>query len=108
MDLVNQIIQAIIDNFDFAYMFVINVLTYLIIKLVDYLNKDKNISTLVKRICLVVSIIIVTTIYVLTDATETKVLINSAILSPVFYSWILRPILKKFNIGYKEYDKTLN
>lgn len=108
MDFVNQIIQAIIDNFDFAYMFVINVLTYLIIKLVDYLNKDKNVSTLIKRLCLVFSIIIVSIVYYLTDSIEIKILINSAILSPVFYSWVLRPILKKFKIGYKEYDNTLN
>lgn len=108
MEIVNQIIQAIVDNFDFAYMFIINVLTYIIIKVVDYLNKDKNVSTLIKRLCLVASIIIVTVLYVFTSDIDSKVLINSAILSPVFYSWVLRPILKKFKIGYKDYDKTLN
>lgn len=107
MEIVNQIIQAIVDNFDFAYMFIINVLTYIIIKVVDYLNKDKNVSTLIKRLCLVASIIIVTVLYVFTSDIDSKVLINSAILSPVFYSWVLRPILKKFKIGYKDYDKTL-
>lgn len=108
MEYIDRIIQAIIDNFDFAYMFVINVLTYILIKFIDYINKDKNVSTLVKRCCLLFSIVIVSILYILTDDVNMKVLINSAILSPVFYSWILRPILKKFNIGYKEYDKTLN
>lgn len=107
MEHIDSIIQAIIDNFDFAYMFVINVLTYLLIKFIDYINKDKNVTTLVKRICLLVSIVIVTVLYLLVDDVNTKVLINSAILSPVFYSWVLRPILKKFKIGYKEYDETL-
>lgn len=107
MNYTEEIINSIIANFDFAYMITINVLTYLLIKLVDYINKDKNVSTLLKRIMLVISIIIVTVLYIITDYQNYQVLINSAILSPVFYSWVLRPVLKKFNIGYKEYDKTL-
>lgn len=108
MNFVEIIIENIIANFDFSYMLAINILTYLIIKLVDYLNKEKAVSTLWKRIILIISIIILTTIYVLTGYTEYKILINSAIAAPVFYSWVLRPILKKFKISYKQYDETLN
>ena len=108
MELVEKFIDLIISNFDFSYMITINVLTYIIIKGLDYLNKDKNVKTITKRIVLVISIIIVTLSYILTDYQDYTVLINSAICAPVFYSWVLRPILIKCNIGYKKYDDTLN
>lgn len=31
-----------------------------------------------------------------------KILFNSAILSPVFWSWVIKPICKYFNIDYKD------
>lgn len=108
MDYIQTILDSIIANFDFAYMLIVNILTYGIIKLIDYLNKDKNVSTLVKRIVLVCCIIVITLVYILIGYEDYKILVNSAIAAPVFYSWVLRPILKKFKIGYKEYDETLN
>ena len=107
MEYVQGIIDNIIANFDFAYMLIVNILTYGVIKLIDYLNKDKNVSTLVKRIVLVCCIIIITLVYVLIGYEDYRILLNSAIAAPVFYSWVLRPILKKFKIGYKEFDETL-
>ena len=108
MNFIEKLLDLIVSNFDFSYMITINVLTYIIIKGLDYLNKDKNVKTITKRIVLVISIIIVTVSYILTDYQDYTVLINSAICAPVFYSWILRPILIKCNIGYKKYDDTLN
>lgn len=108
MELIEKLLDLIVSNFDFSYMITINVLTYIIIKGLDYLNKDKNVKTITKRIVLVISIIIVTVSYILTDYQDYTVLINSAICAPVFYSWVLRPILIKCNIGYKKYDETLN
>ena len=108
MELIEKLLDLIVSNFDFSYMITINVLTYIIIKGLDYLNKDKNVKTITKRIVLVISIIIVTVSYILTDYQDYTVLINSAICAPVFYSWVLRPILIKCNIGYKKYDDTLN
>ena len=108
MEFIEKILNAIIDNFDFAYMVTINVLTYIIIKCLDYINKTKNVTTIEKRIALLSSIVIVTIGYILSDYQNYIVLLNSAICAPVFYSWVLRPILIKFNIGYKQYDETLN
>ena len=108
MDFIEKLLDLLTTNFDFSYMITINVLTYIIIKGLDYLNKDKNVKTITKRIVLVISIIIVTVSYILTDYQDYTVLINSAICAPVFYSWVLRPILIKCDIGYKKYDDTLN
>lgn len=108
MELIEKLLDLIISNFDFSYMITINVLTYIIIKVIDYINKNKNVTTLEKRIALLASIIIVTSCYLLSGYKDYIVLLNSAICAPVFYSWVLRPILIKFNIGYKQYDETLN
>lgn len=102
-----QIFDIIFNNFDFAYMIIINVLTYCIIKVIDQLNGSKDVSVNIKRLCLIISIILVTIMYLITGYENKIVMINSAILSPVFYSWVLRPILKKLNIGYKQIDKDL-
>lgn len=107
MELIEKLLNLIIENFDFSYMITINVLTYIVIKLIDYFNKQKKVKTYIKRIVLVVSIIIVSTTYILTGYENYTVLINSSICCPVFYSWVLRPILIKLNIGYKQYDDVL-
>lgn len=101
-----NLIPQIVDNFDFVFMFVVNVLTYLIIKLIDVLNKTAPVSTLVKRIVLVVVILACTITYGLVGDFSIK-LINSAIAAPVFYSWVLKPILKKFGINYSTLDDYL-
>lgn len=108
MEYIQGMIDNIIANFDFAYMISVNVLTYMIIKLVDYLNKEKSVSTLIKRVILVCCVAVLALIYILAGYTNYVILLNSAIAAPVFYSWVLRPILKKFKIGYKEFDETLN
>lgn len=108
MELIEKFIDLIVSNFDFSYMITINVLTYIIIKCLDYVNKKKNVKTIEKRIALLASIVLITTCYLLSGYNDYIVLLNSAICAPVFYSWVLRPILVKFNIGYKQYDETLN
>ena len=63
MEYISQIINQIINNFDFSYMFIVNVLTYIIIKIIDYLNGNAKVHKLVKRMCLLISIIFVAIIY---------------------------------------------
>jgi len=107
MDYFSTILDNIIANFDFAYMISVNILTYIIIKFVDYFNKDKSVSTFIKRLILICSIVIICVAYIFIGYDNYVVLLNSSIAAPVFYSWVLRPILKKFKIGYKEYDNNL-
>ena len=84
-------------------MLSINILTYLIIKCIDYFNKQKKVKLIIKRIVLIICTIICCVIYKLTGAIENSgVLINSTIAAPVFYSWVIKPILEKYNINYKK------
>lgn len=106
--IVTNIINQVLSNFDFTYMLVINILTYIIIKVIDYINKDKAVSTWAKRLVLLIASIIVFILYYVTDYNNIVVLINSTIVTPVFWSWVLKPILNKFGMDYKKFDNTLN
>lgn len=101
----NYILQQVIDNFNFAYMIIVNLITYFVIKAIDYLNGDKAVKTITKRIVLLLTIIVSFIIYKGFTEIDTIVLINSSVLAPVFWSWILRPIMKKFGLGYKTFDE---
>ena len=105
--MLEDIINRIFENFDFSYMLVINILTYIIIKVIDYANGEKILSTLMKRVCLCCSILLVSIIYWVIGYENYTCLVNSAIASPVFYSWCLKPILKHYKIGYNDLSNTL-
>lgn len=100
-EIINNIITTIISSFDFAYCISVNVLTYLIIKIIDSLNGKKIVSTWSKRIVLLVVIFSTGVLYNLIGC-DNKVLLNSAILAPVFWSWIIKPVCKYFKIDYKD------
>lgn len=105
---INNIINQVLSNFDFAYMVVINIMTYIVIKIIDMINKDKVVGTWTKRFVLVMSALIVFTLYYITEYDNIVVLVNSTIATPVFWSWVLKPILNKFGLDYKKIDNTLN
>lgn len=106
--IITNIVNQVLSNFDFAYMLVINILTYIIIKVLDYINKDKAVKTWTKRLVLLIASIIVFILYYITDYNNIVILINSTIVTPVFWSWVLKPILNKFGMDYKKFDNTLN
>ena len=105
-EIIHNIINLIITNFDFGYCAVINVATYLIIKFIDDINGDKVVPVWGKRLILIISIIVIGTVYYFIDHNP-KILLNSSILAPVFWTWILKPICKKLNIDYKKMDDVM-
>lgn len=104
---IDVIVSGILNNFDFGFMFIVNVLTYIVIKVIDYFNGDNKVPTWQKRCVLVISIFTMTMIYIASGYDNTIMLVNSAILAPVFWSWVVSPILKKFGVGYKDIDNTI-
>ncbi len=97
-----QIYNILLENFDISYMLSINILTYMIIKFIDFLNGDKKLKLIYKRLVLILSTIVCCIIYHFVTDLETRVLVNSTIAAPVFYSWVMKPLLTKYNIGYKK------
>lgn len=104
---IDVIVSGILNNFDFGFMFIVNVLTYIVIKVIDYFNGDNKVPTWQKRCILIISIFTMAMIYIASGYDNTIMLVNSAILAPVFWSWVVSPILKKFGVGYKDIDNTI-
>ena len=101
MEIISNTIQTTLDSFDFAFCIIVNVLTYLIITVINDIKKPKVLTTLNKRLVLLGVILLTGMIYYFIKS-DIRTIINSAILAPVFWSWILKPICKKFDIDYKK------
>lgn len=102
VNIINDIINQVINNFDFTYMLTINIFTYIIIKLIDEFNGDKVVKPVYKKLILLLSSIILLVIHLCLDIKDINILINSTIAAPVFWSWCVKPILNKYNLNYKE------
>ena len=61
MEMLEEFIKELLSHFDFAYMFAVNVLTYLLIKGIDSVNGDKAVSTAVKRLIAVLILLLLPT-----------------------------------------------
>lgn len=92
-----QIIYNLVNNFDFAYMLVINILTYFINKYTPIVK----FGTWPKRIVFIAIMLLITAIYYFAGYTNYIILINSAIAAPVAWSWVFKPILNKLKLDYK-------
>ena len=92
MEIINNIIETTLNSFDFAYCISVNILTYLIINIINSRNGNIDMKVWSKRIILLVSIIIVGAVYYFNNS-DIKLIINSA---------ILEPICKHFKIDYKQ------
>ena len=101
MEYVSQIINTTIESFDFSFCITVNILTYLIIKIIDELNGYRKVTTWIKRLVMLITVITISIAYYITG-NNPKLIINSAILAPVFWSWIGKPICDKLNIGYRK------
>ncbi len=97
-----QIINQLINNFDFSLMLAINVATYAMIKIIDDINGDKIPTTWQKRFVFIVMSTIMSIIYACTSNVSINIIINSCIVAPVAWSWLAKPIAKKLGIDYKK------
>ncbi len=103
MEYITSAIETTLSSFDFAFCIVVNVLTYLIIKWLSESKFKFKISTWRKRIILIISIIVVSIVYSIFGV-DNRLILNSAILAPVTWSWIFRPICEKFGLNYVKDD----
>ena len=99
--MIESIIQTTLESFDFSYCIVVNVLTYIIIRIITEYKPKWNLTTWNKRVVLLCTLFSTGVVYY-TIGSDVKLLFNSAILTPVFWSWVMKPICKVFNIDYKD------
>ena len=105
---IDSIINSMLSQFDFSYMLAINIVTYIFIQIWDNLNGEKLLTTWEKRLMMLIATAIVLFSYKLCHYDNNIMLINSTIAAPVFWSWVLKPILNKLGIDYKKIDDSLN
>lgn len=101
--MIEDIIKTTLDSFDFGFCIIVNVLTYLIIKWLSESKFKFKITTWNKRLILIIVILIISIVYYLFNV-DTKLIFNSAILAPVAWSWVFRPICEKFKLNYIKDD----
>lgn len=99
MEIISGIIQTTLASFDFAYCITVNILTYLIIG--GLAKKKKPLAKWGKRIVLLICVIVLGTIWYFATK-DIRLVLNSAILAPVFWSWVMKPICKYFKLDYKD------
>ena len=101
MEVIYNTIQTTLNSFDFAYCIIVNVLTYLIINIINSRNGNIDMKKWSKRIVLLLCIVVVGSFYYFTGS-DIKLVLNSSIITPVFWSWIMKPICIHFKIDYKQ------
>lgn len=99
---IDNIINTTLNSFDFALVISINIATYIIIKTIDDINGEKEVKRWVKRLVMIICSIVISTIYSIFDFCDNRLILNSAILAPVFWNWIGKYIVKKFGIDYRK------
>ena len=101
MEVIYNTIQTTLNSFDFAYCIIVNILTYLIINIINSRNGNIDMKKWSKRMILLLCIVIVGCFYYFTGS-DIKLVLNSAVIAPVFWSWIMKPICRHFKIDYKQ------
>lgn len=95
----DTLLSQLVSNYNFNFILSINIISYLIIQLLHKIMfTPKGIKIL---ITILVSIAMGIVYYFISDM-NTEVLINSAILAPLAWDWVFKPILNKIGIDYKE------
>lgn len=100
---IESFVKELLSHFDFAYMLIVNIVTYLVIKVIDNLNGDKAVPTWGKRTVSVISGIALgcAACYLGGDKIT---LFYSFFVSLVSWDIIFKPLLKKLGdkIDYKK------
>lgn len=105
---IDSIINSMLSQFDFSYILAINIVTYIFIQIWDNVNGEKLLTTWEKRLMMLVATAIVLFSYKLCHYDNNIMLINSTIGAPVFWSWVLKPILSKLGVDYRKIDNSLS
>ena len=105
MEYISEIINTTLLSFDFAYCIIVNILTYLVIKIISE-KRDKAIKTNNKRLILLICILLTGVVYYAIGQ-DIRLIINSGILATVSWDIVFKPICKKFRIDYKKVDKDM-
>lgn len=105
--MIQELGSFILNNFDFGFVISVNIITYAIIKIIESITKKQ-----VKKLFKIIATIIVTIgfdfICIKYTEIDKQILLNSSILAPVAWDWVIKPLCKLIKIDYKNLDKENN
>ena len=105
MDIQESVLSQILNSLDFGFIFMINLITYLVIKTIEDTIIKKAMSKLIKILITFVIGILVSFVVLQIGETKPVVIFYSFFFSLISFDYIFKPILKKFNIAnYKSKD----
>ena len=95
-----ELLDIILNNFDFGLIISINVLVYIFIKITGLISPNIINFKWYKIVCTIIICVGFGLLYrQITDIEGTK-LLNSCICAPVIWDWVLKPIVQKLKIDY--------
>ena len=97
-----QLFNQLINDFNITIIFIINIFTYIVIKCIEDINKEKSITIWQKRFIFVIVSIVMGCINCVYTDIPINIIINSCIVAPVSWSWLIKPIIIKLGIDYKK------
>lgn len=100
MEVLNNIIETTANSFDFSFCIVCNVVIYFVITIVSDIYNGSPVKEWTKRLITLIVIVIMGILYCL-DTANYRVVLNSAIITPVFWTWVIKPIIKFIGYDYK-------
>lgn len=102
--MIKELGSFILNNFDFGFVISINIITYAIVKIIENITK-KQVKKLFKIIATIIITIIFDFVFIKYTEIDKQILLNSSILAPVAWDWVIKPICKLIKIDYKNLDK---
>ena len=110
MEIINTFIAELLSKFDFQYMLVVNIATYMIIKVIDIVNDEKAVPTWLKRAIAFIVGIAIGLVIVLVGNANFVTIFYSFFISLVSWDTIFKPILNRLsgNLNYYKDNKDSN
>lgn len=97
--MIESVFDYTLNNFNFGYVISINLISYFIIQIINYFKKSSIPKVFKIGITIIVSISMFLLYRQISDI-PIDILINSSILAPVAWDWIIKPICKLLKIDY--------
>lgn len=102
--MIQELGAFILNNFDFGFVISVNIITYAIVKIIESISK-KEVKKLFKIIITIIVTIGFDIICIEYTEMEKQILLNSSVLAPVAWDWVIKPICKLIKIDYKNLDE---
>lgn len=99
----DALFTKLLDMFSLEYMFSVIIGTYMVIKVVDFLNGDKIVPSWAKcLITFLVGAVVLVLFYIYTDETF-ECLVSSFFASLFTYDKAIKILVNKLDIGYRKH-----